>query len=132
MRLRESPNLIDTKEIHLTKTKKQAAVCYSPPKHLSNDSSAFFNRAVATYEFDEHHLKLLTLACESWDRVVQARLGIEKHGLTFVDRHGARRPIAEINIEKDSRVAFARLVRELGLDVAPPADSRPPALRANR
>jgi phage terminase small subunit len=116
----------------LAKPQKEAAVSYLPPKHLSTDSAAFFNRAVATYEFDEHHLKLLCLACESWDRVVQARLGVEKHGLTFVDRHGARRPVPEIAIEKDSRVAFARLVRELGLDIAPPADSRPPALRANR
>jgi phage terminase small subunit len=78
-----------------------------------------------------HHIKLLTLACESWDRAVQARKGLERHGLTFVDRHGSRKPSPEIAIEKDSRIAFARLIREIGLDVDSP-ESRPPVLPANK
>jgi P27 family predicted phage terminase small subunit len=103
----------------------------SPPAHLSKDSAAFFKRTVALFELDEHHIKLLTLACESFDRAVQARKLIEKDGLTFVDRHGSIKPHAAVAIEKDSRIAFARLVREIGMDVAD-SESRPPALPANR
>lgn len=57
-----------------------------PPSHLSKESAAWFKRTVALYDMDEHHVKLLTLAYEAWDRAVQARKGIEQHGLTFVDR----------------------------------------------
>jgi len=43
------------------------------------------------------------------------------------------RPHAAIAIERDSRLAFARLLRELDLDAAAaPERARPPALRSNR
>jgi P27 family predicted phage terminase small subunit len=103
----------------------------APPAHLSKESAAFFKRTVALFDLEEHHLKLLTLACEAWDRSVQSRKLIETDGLTFVDRHGSIKPHAAVAIEKDSRIAFARLVREIGMDVAG-SDSRPPALPANR
>jgi P27 family predicted phage terminase small subunit len=104
----------------------------SPPKHLRADTAAWFNSITKEYELDSHHLKLLTKACEAWDRSEQAREAIEKLGMTYDDRFGAPRARPECAIERDSRLAFARLVRELGLDVAPPSESRPNALRANR
>ena len=65
-------------------------------------------------------MRLLTLACEAWDRAVQARVALEEHGLVFTDRFGSPRPRPELAVERDSRIAFARLVRELNLtdDVA--------------
>ena len=59
-----------------------------------------------------------------------ARLAVAKHGITFVDRLGSPRARPEIKIELDSRVSFARLLRELAIDAEPPVDvPRPPALR---
>jgi phage terminase small subunit len=109
---------------------KQAALL--PPKHLRADTAAWFTSITKEYELDSHHVRLLVKASEAWDRSEQAREAIAKHGMTYQDRFGAPRARPECAIERDSRLAFARLVRELGLDVAPPSESRPNALRANR
>lgn len=83
------------------------------------------------YELEPHHVRLLTLAGEAWDRGQQARAVIDDLGMTFEDRFKQPKPRPEIAIERDSRIAFARLVRELGLDVAPPEESRAPPAPAN-
>lgn len=105
---------------------------YRPPDHLRPDTAAWFNAVIQDFELDQHHFRLLVKACEAWDRSEQAREGIAEHGMTYLDRFSAPHARPEVAIERDSRLAFARLVRELGLDVAPPADSRPPILKANR
>ena len=99
-----------------------------PPSHLEEATAAWFVSVVEEFELDAHHVRLLTLACESWDRCQQAREILAKEGLTFTDRLGTPRARPEVGIERDCRISFARLVRELGLDSAPEA-SRPPALR---
>jgi hypothetical protein len=71
---------------------------------------------------------LLRLAAEAWDRCEQARLVIAEQGLTYMDRFEQPRARPEVAIERDSRIAFARLIRELALDVDSPADVRPPRL----
>jgi phage terminase small subunit len=104
-----------------------------PPKHLQPATKRWFLQVVESYELEEHHLRLLTLAGESWDRCVAAREIIDREGLTFVDRFGCPRARPEIAIERDSKIGFARLVRELDLDVeAPVSPGRPPLLRSNR
>src|SRR5262245_64650163 len=100
------------------------------PAHLRPATREWFDSVVADYELENHHLRLLTLAAEAWDRCEEAREAIAEHGTVFTDRFGAPRARPEIAIERDSRIAFARLVRELSLDVETPSDaSRPPALR---
>ena len=85
------------------------------------------------YALEEHDVKLLTLACECWDRGVQARQALQLNGLTFNDRLGQPKPRPEIAVERDSRMGFARLLRELSLSVAEPTESRRlPSLRSNR
>jgi hypothetical protein len=68
---------------------------------------------------------LLTLAGESWDRGQQAREIVDRDGMTFDDRFGQPKPRPEIAIERDSRIGFARLLRELALDIDAPAEVRP-------
>lgn len=103
------------------------------PKHLSAEASAWWNIVVRDYSLEHHHLRLLQAACEAWDRMQEARKALEAHGLIFMDTKGDPKTRPEVAIERDSRVAFARLVRELDLDVEAPADrSRPPALLSNR
>lgn len=96
----------------------------SPPSHLVAATADWWRLVVAEYELESHHLRLLQAACEAWDRSQQAREAMAVNGTTYNDRFGCPRSRPEVAIERDSRVAFARLVRELGLDIAPP-DSRP-------
>ncbi|MDH5324374.1 MAG: P27 family phage terminase small subunit [Gammaproteobacteria bacterium] len=104
-----------------------------PPKHLRPNTKKWFRSVLEDYILQEHHYKLLTLAAEAWDRCQEAREALEKHGLTYEDRFGAPKSRPEVAIERDSRIAFARLVRELDLDCGTPAElDRPPALRSNR
>jgi hypothetical protein len=98
----------------------------SPPEHLRESTREWWLSVVEAFELESHHLKLLTLAAESWDRCQQAREAIGLHGLTFQSGDPPTpkaRP--EVKIEHDSRISFARLLRELSLDVEPPPEVRP-------
>lgn len=98
-----------------------------PPGHLSKQGKDWWLWVTNEFELEEHHFKLLTAACESWDRTQQARRRLKKYGLTYQDRFGAPRARPEVSIERDNRLAFARLLRELDLDIDPPGPpGRPP------
>src|SRR5262249_16350681 len=100
-----------------------------PPKHLEPATRAWWKQVVSEYELEPHHIRLLTMAAQAWDRAEQARLEIAKTGLTFTTASGEPRRHPAVQIEQDSRIAFARLLRELALDVSAPDDSRPPVIR---
>ncbi|WP_394889548.1 P27 family phage terminase small subunit [Mesorhizobium sp. AaZ16] len=103
------------------------------PEHLTAATRAWWEHVVSEYDLEQHHLRLLQAAAESWDRLQQARAALATHGLTFNDSKGDPKTRPEVAIERDSRIAFARLIRELDLDTEAPAGSgRPPALRSNR
>ena len=102
------------------------------PRHLSPAAKRFFRAVSEVFELENHHFLLLTLAAEAWDRCNGARRVLDAQGTTYIDRHGQPRPRPEVAIERDSRIAVARLLRELDLDIAPPADpKRPPSLHSN-
>ncbi|MGA2063173.1 MAG: hypothetical protein ABSG67_22095 [Thermoguttaceae bacterium] len=103
-----------------------------PPKHLSAPTRRWFEDVVKTYVLEPHHLRLLTLAGEAWDRGQQARETLKTTGTVFIDRFGCPRARPEVAIERDSRLAFARLVRELALDLDGPPESRPPRAGGQR
>lgn len=103
------------------------------PTHLQPATQAWFTSVLEGYALEGHHIRLLTLAGEAWDRCEAARIAIDLHGLTYEDRFGAPRARPEVAIERDARVGFAKLLRELDLDVEPPsAAPRGPALSRNR
>ena len=96
-----------------------------PPNYLSKESRKWFSSVVKNFDLESHHLRLLVLACESWDEKEAAREQVAKAGPTFVDRYGQPREHPAIGIGRQARIAFARLIRDLGLDVEAPAESRP-------
>ena len=99
------------------------------PKHLSAEMQKWWLSVVEDYELEPHHVLILTKAAEACDRADQARKAIRKKGVTYRDRF--KQPCArpEVAIERDSRVAFARLVRELNLSEDSPNTPRPPGLK---
>jgi hypothetical protein len=97
------------------------------PKYLRATTRAWVKRVLAEYELEEHHIKLLLMAAEQFDRAAQAR-EVLAQGLTFTDRFGQPRVRPEIAIERNCAIAFSRLLRELALDVEPPDDNRPPRI----
>jgi P27 family predicted phage terminase small subunit len=99
------------------------------PKHLRAPTRRWWDEVVGEFDLESHHLRILQSAAEAWDRCQSAREVIDREGMTFDDRFGQPKPRPEIAIERDSRIAFARLLRELALDVDPPADARPPAIK---
>ena len=88
------------------------------PSHLKSDTRKWWESVVESWDLEDHHIRLLTLEGESWDRCGQARKILDQEGLTYNDFRNQPKARPEVQIERDSRIAFARLLRELGLDVA--------------
>ena len=80
------------------------------PFHLQPETKVWWDAVCMEYALEEHHRRILQAACEAWDRFQQARAAIAEHGLTYNDQNGCPRPRPEVGIERDSRLAFARLV----------------------
>ncbi len=99
---------------------------FRAPSDLSPATRQWVERVCRAYELEEHHFKLLVAAGEAWDARQEARRALRKHGRVFVDRFGQPRSRPEVAHERDAGIAFARLLRELALDVNLPDDSRPP------
>ena len=97
-----------------------------PPKHLRPATKRWWSAVVEEFALELHHIRLLTRASESWDRGEEAREAIAEHGLVYTDRFGAPRARPEVAVERDSRIGFARLLRELALDVEAPEAPRAP------
>lgn len=96
-----------------------------PPAHLRAETRDWWTRIVDEYDLPPHSLRILETACDAFDRMVQARETLAKEGPTFTNRFGEPRTHPSVAIERDSRVAFIRAIRELCLDVADDAPRAP-------
>lgn len=103
------------------------------PGYLRPATRRWWAMVCSEWTLEEHHVRLLTLAASAWDRAEQAREVIDRDGLVVQTRYSGPKRHPCIAIESESRIAFARLLRELDLDVDPPSEaSRPPTLRSVR
>jgi phage terminase small subunit len=96
-----------------------------PPKGLTPAARRFWRETVGAFELEPHHLSLLEQAARTLDVIAEAEAAIERDGAFVSGRFGVRSHPAAV-IRDRNRLAFARLVRELGLDLEAPATSRPP------
>lgn len=100
-----------------------------PPSHLRPATRKWFRSVTEDFALDGHHLRLLTLACEAFDQAETAREVLDRDGQTFTDRFGQPKERPEVGILQNARIAFARLIRELALDVDAPEAPRAPRTR---
>ena len=98
------------------------------PKHLKAGTKTWVKKILGDYELESHHVKILFTAAETWDRITQARERIEKEGAYFTDRWLCPKSHPALADERNGRVIFARLIRELNLSEENP-DARPPGLK---
>ena len=87
-----------------------------PPSHLKAPGKGLWQRILANFILEDHHLVILQAACEAADRGAQARTLLQQSGLTFTDPKGVIHAHPAVSIEKDSRIALLRALRELSLD----------------
>jgi phage terminase small subunit len=64
------------------------SITQKAPKHLRAPTRKWFESVLADYELEPHHVRILQLAAEAWDRCQQAREAIKKHGMTFENKYG--------------------------------------------
>ena len=76
---------------------------FKVPRHLAPETRRWFASVLELYELEQHHVRLLTMAAEAWDRSRQARAALEEHGLVYLDRFEAPHPRPEVAIERDAR-----------------------------
>jgi len=97
------------------------------PKQLSRPTRQWWLAVQDAYELDETASEILTMAGELRDRAEDARQIVAVEGSLVSDRFGQQREHPAAKLERDSKIAFARLMRELGL-AADDDDFRPPRI----
>jgi phage terminase small subunit len=93
------------------------------PSNLSESMKTFYKQVVADYQLEPHRLKLLKMACECWDESEKARQELAESGLTFKDKSGQVKAHPANKIATDNRILFARLLREMRLDINDPDEN---------
>ena len=99
----------------MSNTSKSAA----PPKHLSKEAQARWQRLAAEYEINAAVHDTLELGLEAFDRMRQAQAELRKAKSLFVtDRNGICRAHPAIAVERTSRAAMLAAYKLIGFDVA--------------
>jgi phage terminase small subunit len=88
----------------------------NPPSYLSRRAKTWYREIVGQYVFTTAaEWRLLEEAAAVLDRITQCRERIKAEGLTVPTGHGGVKPHPCLNAERDNRILFARLCRELRL-----------------
>jgi P27 family predicted phage terminase small subunit len=85
------------------------------PGDLRPETKRWFRRAVTGWILEEHHIRLLSLACRAWDRCEAAREQLVREGLTVESARGGPRLHPLLRVENENRAAFRRLIAQLDL-----------------
>jgi phage terminase small subunit len=104
----------------------------APPSDLSAAAQEFWRQVMGAFELERHHVVTLNLALHAWDRAEEARMIVDRDGMTVRDRFAQLRPHPMLAVERDARGQYARLMREVDLDGAAEPDVRPPRAPRNR
>ncbi len=92
----------------------------SPPEGLSIAAKSWWARLHREYDLaDEAASFLLESALRAFDRMNQAAVLIDQHGVCTTDRWGQLKANPAVAAERDARAAMLGAFRQLNLDVVP-------------
>jgi hypothetical protein len=100
----------------------------SAPDTLTGAGLALWTAVVDRHQVAPHLLPVLIAACRETARAERAEADVERDGAYTTDRYGAQKPHPGIAVARSSRLAAARLLRQLDLEPAPAAAVTPPPL----
>lgn len=95
------------------------------PKGLRPASRRLWMATTAAFECEGHHLAILEAVCRELDRAERAEELIAIEGEYISDRYDAPKAHPALAVARSSRLAAARLLRELGLDLEDEAPRLP-------
>lgn len=96
------------------------------PKSLKKAGNQFWKTVMAEFVLESgHDLTRLEMACSCLDTIAESETIVEKEGLFVLDRFEQQKEHPGLKTIRDNKVIFCRIIRELGLDLEPPSDSRP-------
>ena len=87
------------------------------PKYLTKKSRKWTKDIDSLVVLEPHQEKMVIQAAVCLDRIEEARELIAAEGLTTKTRDGGRKAHPAVGIERDSKILFTRLCREIGLDI---------------
>lgn len=104
----------------MTKTTHKSKLM-QPPAYLRKDGRKLWQVVLTEFDLPKDALPLLELACQSWDRYHDARRSLDKNGTIYTDRFQQVKARPETLVERDSKLAVAKFLKQLGLDIEPAA-----------
>ena len=98
------------------------------PGHLSDEAQEQWDALLAEFALTDQSLLVLMTTLESFDRMRQAQGQLAMEGNTYLDRFGQPKAHPATLIERDSRSAYCRGLKDLGLNLEPvrSGPGRPP------
>jgi phage terminase small subunit len=97
------------------------------PSGLNASGKKFWKKILSEFELNEtHDLERLCMAAKCLDDLGEAEKRVKKDGMFAVNRYGATVEHTGVKMIRDSRMLFIKIIREMGLDLVVPEDSRPP------
>jgi phage terminase small subunit len=97
------------------------------PNGLEAPGKKFFKKVLSEYVLTEgHDLERLFMACRCLDEIAEDEKIVRSEGRFITDRFLQKRENPASRSIRDNKTLFCRIIRELGLDIVTPGDSRPP------
>ncbi len=97
------------------------------PNGLKGPGKRFWKKVLSEYDLQEScDTERLFMACRSLDEIADSEAVIKVEGLFIEDRFKQKREHPAGKVIRENKTLFCRIIRELGLDIVPPGDSRPP------
>ena len=97
------------------------------PNNISKQAHKLWREMDDYFQLEPHHYTLMELACNTYDRILEAREAVEKYGSFYQTESGFIRSNPAILAEHNAVNRFAKIWKDLGFGLEPPKDvGRPP------